>query len=157
MDKTDTFVLAEATQTLHTASYQSREMQRNKDIYLYQIPNIQVVQRVRRQQTAAPKPLFKLSVTTEMQTINKRRKRNLKKPWEFLEINLRQYYRKGFSDRTKIHFTSCYYKNINLIQLKANIRSMTGVQMWCLKLNMQTEVQYLKSNESHVLRFDLNI
>lgn len=34
---------------------------------------------------------------------------------------------KRFSDRTKIHFTSCYYKNINLIQLKANIGNMTGV------------------------------
>lgn len=120
-------------------------MQRNKD--RYQIPNIQVVQRVRRQQHRSP---FSNSLRCRRLTKGEK-KCFLKKPGNFWKLISNSTTRFFFPDRTKMHFTS-HYKNINLIQLKAKMR-MTGIQMRCLKLNMQTDVDHPKSSECRVFRF----
>lgn len=106
----------------------------------------------RTQTDCSTKTPFSNSVSQLRQTKNKRKKKKVLKPWEISGKQSETVLQKGFSDRTKIHFTSRYYKNINLIQLKANIgawqeyKCVTLNKRRCLKWIMQAEIQYIKSN-----------
>lgn len=74
-------------------------------------------------------------------SMSKLRSRQVKKkqlkPWEFLEKQSETVTTKRSSDRTKIHFTSRYYKNI--------IHDSIHFRVMCLQCVMQ--LQYIKSND----------